>query len=529
MNDLLARADRALDNGRLDQAITLCRQVREQDTERFEANYWLFWALERKALMGDTPDAGELRQLRRWLLAHTEHPEQSETVARARLRVRSTPGSREAPLVRARCHILRGQAREALAATEPAALDRAMEQIQEAIGLWDGEPQFFQQTMVALLARRAWLLLPDQPRRAHAMLYHLLLRELDPALLQGEPDDMELHEPHLGHVLDRCPGYIDWVLTTETIDEPDAALIGMQGAVPTGDMNSLLMLVAGAGVNPLHRDVWAAGRPARMATVLRLGARIDVHDEQEGTTALHHLAALGDVNSMAFAVSRGADPEAVDGRGRPPLFWAAGLPGRAKAVHLLGELGVDPNAADMDGRTMLHDAAFAGDAELVEALLYFGANIAAGGEVGVTPLHMAARAGNAATVEALLRHGADPTARGESGTPLDEAADHPAVLGRLRRAAGLESGPEDPAAMLEQLARELGLGAGRGALESGEHQAYVDDDDLDADDLPGEYWEAHHREKVQQALEALDRSADTEERLERLYTIYRAAYDEAVG
>ena len=84
MNDLLARADRALDNGRLDQAITLCRQVREQDTERFEANYWLFWALERKALMGDTPDAGELRQLRRWLLAHTEHPEQSETVARAR-------------------------------------------------------------------------------------------------------------------------------------------------------------------------------------------------------------------------------------------------------------------------------------------------------------------------------------------------------------------------------------------------------------------------------------------------------------
>ena len=57
----------------------------------------------------------------------------------------------------------------------------------------------------------------------------------------------------------------------------------------------------------------------------------------------------------------------------------------------------------------------------------------------------------------------------------------------------------------------------------------MDDDDLDADDLPGEYWEAHHREKVQQALEALDRSADTEERLERLYTIYRAAYDEAVG
>jgi ankyrin repeat protein len=87
--------------------------------------------------------------------------------------------------------------------------------------------------------------------------------------------------------------------------------------------------------------------------------------------------------------------------------------------------GVDPHARYGDGTTALHEAAEAGDAPLVRALIAAEADVAATTRIGAyTPLHLAAAAGRSEAVRALLDGGADPRATTETGevTPLHFAA-----------------------------------------------------------------------------------------------------------
>jgi len=78
--------------------------------------------------------------------------------------------------------------------------------------------------------------------------------------------------------------------------------------------------------------------------------------------------------------------------------------------------GVDPHHVSGDGSTHLHDAAEAGDIELVRALLAAGAEVDPTTRIGAyTPLHLAAAADRAEVVVALLEAGADPAAATETG------------------------------------------------------------------------------------------------------------------
>ncbi len=80
-------------------------------------------------------------------------------------------------------------------------------------------------------------------------------------------------------------------------------------------------------------------------------------------------------------------------------------------------------ARDESGFTLLHLAALAGNAEMVNLLLEEGAEVGATNDVGVTALHVAARNGHAPVVQALLDGGATPSAQTDDGlTPLDHAA-----------------------------------------------------------------------------------------------------------
>src|ERR1700722_5896991 len=85
---------------------------------------------------------------------------------------------------------------------------------------------------------------------------------------------------------------------------------------------------------------------------------------------------------------------------------------------------VDVNAAQGDGSTALHWAAFNDDLEMVQLLLNAGANVKAETRLGaVTPLFMACKNGNASIVEALLKAGASASAPDAHGTtPLMMAA-----------------------------------------------------------------------------------------------------------
>jgi len=83
--------------------------------------------------------------------------------------------------------------------------------------------------------------------------------------------------------------------------------------------------------------------------------------------------------------------------------------GDAEQVRALLRNGADANAAQPDGLTALHWAAMNDSEEIVEVLLYAGATVRPLTRVGgYTPLHLAARSGHADIVKALLAAGADP-------------------------------------------------------------------------------------------------------------------------
>jgi ankyrin repeat protein len=82
---------------------------------------------------------------------------------------------------------------------------------------------------------------------------------------------------------------------------------------------------------------------------------------------------------------------------------------RPAALALLKEReNNDVNAAQVDGMTALHWAAYLDDADIAEALIEAGANVKAVNRYEVTPLSLACANDNSAIVEVLLEGGADP-------------------------------------------------------------------------------------------------------------------------
>ena len=100
------------------------------------------------------------------------------------------------------------------------------------------------------------------------------------------------------------------------------------------------------------------------------------------------------------------------------------MAGDVDTVRTLLRDGVDVSAAQGDGMTALHWAAFYENVELAEMLLYASANVKATTRLGAyTPLLVASKAGNAAIVEKLLDATADANGASSVGTtPLMFAA-----------------------------------------------------------------------------------------------------------
>jgi ankyrin repeat protein len=94
----------------------------------------------------------------------------------------------------------------------------------------------------------------------------------------------------------------------------------------------------------------------------------------------------------------------------------------AQLAHLIAAKA-DVNAAQAQGSTGLHWAAYHGDTAAAAALLGAHANPAAVTDTGMTPLALACEAGNADLVRLLLKHRADPNQSLRNGeTPLMMAA-----------------------------------------------------------------------------------------------------------
>lgn len=114
---------------------------------------------------------------------------------------------------------------------------------------------------------------------------------------------------------------------------------------------------------------------------------------------------------LALFLKRGADPNATDPAGNTPLDYAAGYPegsqrvlldagahpslfyladrGEWKEVFELLRGGVDVHRRGSFGWTLLHHAAYAGDADVARKLVEFGAEVNARTRRGETPLAVA--------------------------------------------------------------------------------------------------------------------------------------------
>ena len=141
-----------------------------------------------------------------------------------------------------------------------------------------------------------------------------------------------------------------------------------------------------------------------------------------------------DTAEVRRLVQSGADVKAAQADGATALHWAA-YHGDVSLASLLLEAGADVAAANRNGSTPLWLAATQGDAPVIEALLKGGADANEQLPLGRRPLMLAARSGRVDAVRALLNGGADVNAKeDERGTSaLMQAADqgHADVIAAL--------------------------------------------------------------------------------------------------
>src|SRR5262245_22713778 len=129
----------------------------------------------------------------------------------------------------------------------------------------------------------------------------------------------------------------------------------------------------------------------------------------------------GDVKAVRAHLDGGADVNARDVDGNPPLLLAASHAG-PDCVELLLKKGADVNAANKAGATALIRAAT--DYEKASLLVEAGADVKVKTASGKTPLTLAARRyGNSKTVALFLDKGADARDRNPQGvSPILVAA-----------------------------------------------------------------------------------------------------------
>ncbi|HEY2018088.1 MAG TPA: ankyrin repeat domain-containing protein [Bryobacteraceae bacterium] len=95
----------------------------------------------------------------------------------------------------------------------------------------------------------------------------------------------------------------------------------------------------------------------------------------------------------------------------------AAMQGNKETVRALLKDKADVDAAQGDGTTALHWAAFRDDLDMVKMLLAAGANVKVGTREGaITPLFMACTNGNAAIIDVLLAAGAEANSVNANGT-----------------------------------------------------------------------------------------------------------------
>lgn len=209
----------------------------------------------------------------------------------------------------------------------------------------------------------------------------------------------------------------------------DEYMRGLFAAVDRGDIKAMqafmnegvsIEVVDARGETPFMHAV-RVGNLFSVQFLLSQGANSDAVDT-EGRSALHIAATLRQPRIVEAVV--GYNPKLIaqeDMRGSTPLVVAASV-GDTGAMDALVRSGAMVNAANVEGRTALHAAARGGQAGAIEYLLSHGTFIDAMDKYGRTPLHYAARFGQASAAASLVRGGARTDLRDAQGYTAEALA-----------------------------------------------------------------------------------------------------------
>jgi len=135
---------------------------------------------------------------------------------------------------------------------------------------------------------------------------------------------------------------------------------------------------------------------------LLLNAGVD-RSEESMSRALWGAVGSKNAEVLQVLLEEGANPNALNKEGKPPLWYAAdlGLPGNIARVLL--EAGADKNWLDEQGTSPLWTAADHGNVEIVTILVKAGADRDQVNKRGVSPLQIAKYRDHPDVVESLLR------------------------------------------------------------------------------------------------------------------------------
>jgi len=173
------------------------------------------------------------------------------------------------------------------------------------------------------------------------------------------------------------------------------------------------------------------GKIAAVKTAISEGQMVDVGDEN-GESACHKAMRVPDIEMIKTLVNSGAFADYVDDYGNQPIKVGMQMSELAEdhIAYLLslkdatGTRIVNLKSVNFKtGHTLIHDAAWIGNTYAATALLKtgeFSEMLEAANKQGQTAMHLAAFRAPKALVTALVDAGADPTAEEKNGRRLSK-------------------------------------------------------------------------------------------------------------
>ena len=170
-------------------------------------------------------------------------------------------------------------------------------------------------------------------------------------------------------------------------------------------------LTTNVGRNLLHAAV-EGGDVSIVKAMLLHDLPLDSTDN-DGITSLIIAAALNNVKTVEFLLSKGADPFLKTNEGRTALFFTAqGF--HTDVIKLMLSCGLEIDSQDDQGLTTLMWAAVRANLPAVRCLLEKGADPLLTANNGWSSLHFASCGANTGTIETLLSKGIDVNVKTDS-------------------------------------------------------------------------------------------------------------------